>query len=130
MVASCYRRMGNEQKAIELYERIHEDHPDNIDCLQYLVSLLKGTGQNYEHYSTLLKKLLREKEMNDSVPKQNEEVYSPPPMPQQPVYEEQPQVPQQPVQIQQRPGTSRKGRAAMSTKQDEDEWANQELNLP
>lgn len=62
-MASCYRRIGAEQMAIEMYEQIHEEYPDNIDCLQYLVQMLKGTGHKYEHYSALLKKLLREKEL-------------------------------------------------------------------
>lgn len=32
MVASCYRRMGAYQKAVELYERIHRDSPENLEC--------------------------------------------------------------------------------------------------
>ena len=120
MVASCYRRMGNDQKAIELYKRIHEEFPDNIDCLQYLVSQLKGTGQEYEHYSGMLKKLLREKEMNDPQPEANQNA---PPAPQQPVYEAQPR------EVQQRPGTSRKGGRTLATK-DEEDWNNQEVYLP
>jgi len=51
MVASCYRRIGSEQKAIDMYEKIHEEYPDNVDCLQYLVQMLKGTGPKYEYYS-------------------------------------------------------------------------------
>ncbi|GMH74663.1 hypothetical protein TL16_g06523, partial [Triparma laevis f. inornata] len=32
MVTSCYRRMGNYSKALQLYEQIHEEYPDNIEC--------------------------------------------------------------------------------------------------
>lgn len=32
MVTSCYRRMGHYQQALELYEKIHADHPENLEC--------------------------------------------------------------------------------------------------
>lgn len=32
MVTSCFRRMGNYQKALELYEKIHTEYPDNLEC--------------------------------------------------------------------------------------------------
>ena len=121
MVASCYRRMGNDSKAIDLYKRIHDEFPDNIDCLQYLVSHLKGTGQDYEHYSTLLKKLLREKEMNEPA---ND---SPPPQPVMQQYV--PETVPAPKEVNQRPGTSRKGGRTLANK-DEDDWTNQEVYLP
>lgn len=35
LVASCYRRMGAENKALDLYEKIHEENPENIDCKLY-----------------------------------------------------------------------------------------------
>ncbi|OMJ89911.1 hypothetical protein SteCoe_7798 [Stentor coeruleus] len=125
MVASCYRRMGNDNKAIDLYKKIHEDFPDNIDCLQYLVSHLKGTGQDYENYSTLLKKLLREKEMNEPL---NDANQNPPP----PVMQQMPMpavVESAPKEVNQRPGTSRKGGKTLATKADED-WNLQDNYLP
>jgi intraflagellar transport protein 88 len=36
MVTSCYRRMGSYQKALELYQQIHKDYPENLECLRYL----------------------------------------------------------------------------------------------
>ena len=117
MVASCYRRMGNDNKALEIYEQVHQEHPENIECLQVLVTMLKGTGQNYEHYNTQLKKLLRDKEMNQPVPNMQEEeppMYEPPPA----------------REVQQRPGTSRKGRKVASKQVDEDDWVNQDIELP
>ena len=32
MVTSCYRRMQNLHKALELYEKIHTEHPENLEC--------------------------------------------------------------------------------------------------
>jgi intraflagellar transport protein 88 len=32
MVASCHRRMMNYGKALEVYEWIHTQHPDNLEC--------------------------------------------------------------------------------------------------
>lgn len=51
MVTSCYRRMGNTQKALELYEKIHTDYPDNVECLRYLVGMCKEQGRPYDHVS-------------------------------------------------------------------------------
>ena len=42
MVTSCYRRMGNYPRALELYERIHAEHPENVECLRYLVAICKA----------------------------------------------------------------------------------------
>jgi len=55
MVTSCYRRMGNYQKALELYEDIHKRFPENLECLRYLVAICKDLGMPYqEHQDTLL----------------------------------------------------------------------------
>jgi tetratricopeptide (TPR) repeat protein len=59
MVTSCYRRMGNYQKALELYERIHVTHPDNLECLRYLVALCADMGRPHEHYQQKLARLDR-----------------------------------------------------------------------
>lgn len=32
MIASCYRRSGNYQQALETYKKIHKRFPDNIEC--------------------------------------------------------------------------------------------------
>jgi intraflagellar transport protein 88 len=59
MVTSCYRRLGDLYKALELYQKIHEEHPENIEALQYLEALCKDLGRNYEEYSKKLEKLRR-----------------------------------------------------------------------
>ena len=48
MVTSCYRRMGNYAKALLLYENIHEEYPENSECLRYLVAICKDLGRPYE----------------------------------------------------------------------------------
>eukprot|EP00742_Colponemidia_sp_Colp-10_P004661 GILJ01004972.1.p1 GENE.GILJ01004972.1~~GILJ01004972.1.p1 ORF type:complete len:820 (-),score=178.34 GILJ01004972.1:195-2654(-) len=62
MVASCYRRMGSYQQAFKLYQDINKNHPDNIECLRYMVTICKELGLKYEAYATQLKKLERQQE--------------------------------------------------------------------
>jgi hypothetical protein len=59
MVSSCYRRLGEFQKSLELYIQIHEDFPENIESLQYLESLCKDLGRPSDEYSKKLDKLRR-----------------------------------------------------------------------
>lgn len=59
MVTSCYRRLGDYYKALELYMQIHEEHPDNIEALQYLEALCKDLQRPHEEYSRRLEKLRR-----------------------------------------------------------------------
>ena len=59
MVTSCYRRMGQYQEALELYEKIHSDYPENLECLRYLVAICKDLGHKYDHYQASLAKLER-----------------------------------------------------------------------
>lgn len=118
MVASCFRRMGSYQRALKVFEDIHEAHPENVDCLQYLVSLCKEMNLKYDHYNIALKKLLREKEMETPF------IEPPPPPPQAPQVESR-------GDVQVRPGTSRTGGRKMSKKQQEEgDWANEDIELP
>merc|ERR1739843_39272 len=57
MVTSCYRRMGNYQRALELYEKVHQEHPENAECLGYLVAICKDLGQPCDHYQAKLSRL-------------------------------------------------------------------------
>eukprot|EP01038_Epipyxis_sp_PR26KG_P010596 gene10596-14235_t len=59
MVTSCYRRLGDSYKALELYQKIHEDHPENIEALQYLEALCKDLGRGHDEYTKKLEKLRR-----------------------------------------------------------------------
>lgn len=55
-------------KALSLYEEINNDHPENFECLRFLVQLCKEMGHDYEKYAVNLKKLERAQE---SVPDYN-----------------------------------------------------------
>lgn len=59
MVTSCHRRMGNYDRALELYEEIHRQHPDNLECLRYLVAICKDLNRECEEYEQKLVRLER-----------------------------------------------------------------------
>ena len=60
MVASCHRRMLAYARALELYEEIHVLHPDNMECLRYLVVLCKDLGRRYDNFEGKLLRLERQ----------------------------------------------------------------------
>lgn len=62
MVASCYRRMGAYPQALKLYEEIHASHPNDIECVRYLITICKEMKQKYDHYAVHLRKLERMQE--------------------------------------------------------------------
>eukprot|EP00002_Diphylleia_rotans_P013538 TRINITY_DN2644_c0_g3_i2.p1 TRINITY_DN2644_c0_g3~~TRINITY_DN2644_c0_g3_i2.p1 ORF type:complete len:700 (+),score=174.56 TRINITY_DN2644_c0_g3_i2:744-2843(+) len=61
MVASCYRRMGSYQQALETYQQIHEKFPENIECLKYLMAICNDLGMkdDVHEYMSRLKKAER-----------------------------------------------------------------------
>jgi intraflagellar transport protein 88 len=59
MVASCWRRMGDFSKALKVYEDIHQKHPNDIECVRYLITICKEMGLKYDHYAIHLRKLER-----------------------------------------------------------------------
>jgi len=59
MVTSCYRRLGDYNKALELYQEIHEKHPDNAEALQYLEALCRDLGRPHDEYTRKLEKIRR-----------------------------------------------------------------------
>ncbi|XP_029385571.1 intraflagellar transport protein 88 homolog isoform X4 [Echeneis naucrates] len=66
MVASCYRRSGNYQKALETYKDIHRKFPVNIECLRFLVRLCTDMGlKEVQEYATKLKKVEKMKEIRE-----------------------------------------------------------------
>merc|ERR1711966_39454 len=62
MVASCYRRMGAYPAALKLYEEIHHSHPNDIECVRYLITICKEMKLPYENYAQHLRKLERMQE--------------------------------------------------------------------
>ena len=69
MIASCYRRMNLFNEALKVYEDIHAEYPDNIDCLRGLVQIRKELGMKYQHFSEILMKLDREEELKNNFAK-------------------------------------------------------------
>uniref|UniRef100_A0A914Y0Y0 Intraflagellar transport protein 88 n=1 Tax=Panagrolaimus superbus TaxID=310955 RepID=A0A914Y0Y0_9BILA len=58
LMASCQRRSGNFQKALELYKQIHRKFPTNVETLKFLVQLCRDLRMPDEkEYSRKLKKL-------------------------------------------------------------------------
>lgn len=66
MIASCYRKSGNYQQALEVYKKIHKEFPDSIECLQFLVRLSKDMGlPETQEYMNRLKKAEKSKEARE-----------------------------------------------------------------
>ncbi|KAJ8956024.1 hypothetical protein NQ318_006300 [Aromia moschata] len=57
MVAGCHRRSGNMHKALTLYQEIHQQFPENAECLRFLVRLCSDLGmREAQDYIMVLKK--------------------------------------------------------------------------
>ncbi|XP_015445853.1 intraflagellar transport protein 88 homolog isoform X2 [Pteropus alecto] len=66
MVASCFRRSGNYQKALDTYKDIHRKFPENAECLRFLVRLCTDIGlKEVQEYATKLKRLEKMKEIRE-----------------------------------------------------------------
>lgn len=66
MVASCYRRVGNYQQAMDTYKAIHNQFPENIECLRFLVRLCTDMGlSEVQEYAARLKKAEKARESKD-----------------------------------------------------------------
>uniref|UniRef100_A0A8C0WJX6 Intraflagellar transport protein 88 homolog n=1 Tax=Castor canadensis TaxID=51338 RepID=A0A8C0WJX6_CASCN len=66
MVASCFRRSGNYQKALDTYKDIHRKFPENVECLRFLVRLCTDMGlKEVQEYATKLKRLEKMKEIRE-----------------------------------------------------------------
>ncbi|KRT81393.1 Anaphase-promoting complex subunit 3 protein [Oryctes borbonicus] len=68
MVAGCHRRSGNVHKALILYQEIHRQFPENVECLRFLVRLCSDLGMREAHdYALELKQLEKSKEVRNRV---------------------------------------------------------------
>lgn len=67
MIASCYRRVGNYPQAKETYVAIHDEFPDNIECLKFLVRLCTdmGLASDVQKFAEKLKRAEKSKEAKD-----------------------------------------------------------------
>ena len=61
MVASCYRRLQAFPKALVIYKQIHASHPENVECLRYLVHICTDLNlkKEVQEYVMKLRKLER-----------------------------------------------------------------------
>ncbi|MEW5306044.1 MAG: hypothetical protein WDW36_008545 [Sanguina aurantia] len=48
MVASCFRRIQALPQALSKYKEVHKEHPENLECLRYLVHLCTEMGRRPE----------------------------------------------------------------------------------
>mmetsp|Transcript_17885 Transcript_17885/g.50068 ORF Transcript_17885/g.50068 Transcript_17885/m.50068 type:complete len:786 (+) Transcript_17885:210-2567(+) len=55
MVASCYRRIGAYPQALAKYKEIHAAHPENVECLRYLVHICTDLGRKDEVHEYVVK---------------------------------------------------------------------------
>ncbi|KAF4651238.1 hypothetical protein FOZ61_010637 [Perkinsus olseni] len=62
MVASCYRRMGDQLKAFSMYQQIHDRFPRDVESLKYLVSICKEMGKPCEQYENILHRLQQQQQ--------------------------------------------------------------------
>lgn len=46
MVASCYRRMENLDKALKIYEDIYAENPENLECKSKIILRPQIFGSN------------------------------------------------------------------------------------
>jgi intraflagellar transport protein 88 len=55
MVASCYRRVGAYNEALTKYGDIHASHPENVECLRYLVHIYTDLGRKDDVHDYVVK---------------------------------------------------------------------------
>nr|XP_021524976.1 intraflagellar transport protein 88 homolog [Aotus nancymaae] len=66
IVASCFRRSGNYQKALDAYKDTHRKFPESVECLRFLVRLCTNLGlKDAQEYARKLKRLEKMKEIRE-----------------------------------------------------------------
>ena len=55
MVASCHRRIQNFANALRIYQDIHAQYPDNVECLRYLVHICGEQQMKEQAHEYVLK---------------------------------------------------------------------------
>ncbi|PAA49320.1 hypothetical protein BOX15_Mlig014944g2 [Macrostomum lignano] len=66
MIASCHRRSGNYQVALETYKSVHRRFPDNVECLKFLVRISTDLGlDEAAEYTAKLKKAEKSQEARE-----------------------------------------------------------------
>ncbi|KAK3576957.1 hypothetical protein CHS0354_005962 [Potamilus streckersoni] len=66
MIASCHRRSGNYNQALDTYKYIHRKFPDNVECLKFLVRICSDLGlKEAQDYANKLKKAEKAQELKE-----------------------------------------------------------------
>uniref|UniRef100_A0A0N5B0Z6 TPR_REGION domain-containing protein n=1 Tax=Syphacia muris TaxID=451379 RepID=A0A0N5B0Z6_9BILA len=84
MMASCERRAGNYQKALDLYKAVHRRFPENIECLKFLARICTDLGipEAKDYKKSLIKaenlRQLRQQRATDSSHSQRKLINSAP----------------------------------------------------
>ncbi|KAJ3390058.1 Intraflagellar transport protein 88 [Entophlyctis sp. JEL0112] len=67
MIASCYRRSGSYQLALETYKKMHAKFPENVDCLRFLVRICTDLGmKEAQEYIIKLAKIEKSRDTEDT----------------------------------------------------------------
>lgn len=64
MVAACLRRTDDTDQAIQMYEDIHKQFPEDVECLKFLVILCQSKGLACEEYQEKLSVLQSQDDEN------------------------------------------------------------------
>lgn len=68
LTAACYKRTGNHMKALQVYKDLHNENPDNIECLQLLVRLSSELGlREASEYVLELRRAEKAKEVRERI---------------------------------------------------------------
>jgi intraflagellar transport protein 88 len=78
MVASCHRRSGDYQLAFDIYQRIHSDYPENVECLRYLVHICDDLGKKDQVHEYVVKLRKAERAVEASAPPAESQAQMPP----------------------------------------------------
>lgn len=68
LAAGCHRRTGNLHRAVTMYQSIHQQFPEDEECLRFLIQLCSELGmRETQDYIAELKKMEKTKEVRDRV---------------------------------------------------------------
>ena len=74
MVASCHRRIQNFTSALQIYQDIHNQYPENVECLRYLVHICGEQGMKEQAHDYVLKLRKAERDLEiENARKEREE---------------------------------------------------------
>lgn len=68
-IAGCFRRIGNSQKSLQMFQNIMRQFPENVDCYRALMHLTQTLGMSdlNQRYSTEFQRLEKLKETRQRI---------------------------------------------------------------